>query len=252
VRSVTSASTRDPFFFGPPPVRQLPHVRAPRSGRRARRLSRPPHPSRVCSGRRRPPVHAARRGRARLPPRRPSRLGVAVPVRLVVSIPAASRGLIPAARRGLILAASRGSSSLSAANLLRLRRLPRVVSSGRRTPGDLLCSTVKIWSSAPTLLVRPPSAPSARLHCLLLPVDCCCLSAYSVEANFLNFIASLSIHPSFACACCLLLPIHNILSYISAVLRQSAFCSCYIASVSCLYPPSAFACAPACCYPLLF
>jgi len=158
VRSVTSTSTRDPFFR-PPPVHQLPAERSAQGTARAdrrRHLLRPPHPSRVCSGRRRPPVHAARRGRARLPPRRPSRLGIAVPVRLVVSIPAASRGLIPAARRGLILAASRGSSSLSAANLLRLRRLPRVVSSGRRTPGDLLCSTVKIWSSAPALLVRPP------------------------------------------------------------------------------------------------
>ena len=110
MRRVTSASTRDPFFFGPSPVRQLPHVRAPRSGCRARRLSRPPHPSRVCSGRRRPPVHAARRGRARLPPRRPSRLGVAVPVRLVVSIPAASRGLIPAARRGSSLLPSSSPS----------------------------------------------------------------------------------------------------------------------------------------------
>ena len=60
MRGVTSASTRDPFFFGPSPVRQLPHVRAPRSGRRARRLSRPPHPSRVCSGRRRPPVRFVR------------------------------------------------------------------------------------------------------------------------------------------------------------------------------------------------
>jgi hypothetical protein len=56
VRSVTSASTRDPFFFWPaarPPVASRARAAL---RRRARRLSRPPHPSRVCSGRRRPPV----------------------------------------------------------------------------------------------------------------------------------------------------------------------------------------------------
>ena len=61
------------------------------------------------------------------------------------------------------------------------------------------------------------AAPSARLHRLLLPVDCCCLSAYSVDANFLNFHC-IAVIPSIFCLClCLLLSIHSILSFISTV-----------------------------------
>ena len=119
MRSVTSTSTRDPFFR-PPPVHQLPAERRAQGAARAarrRHLLRPPHPSRVCSGRRRPPVRFVR------PP----------PVAALQSAAVAAPSPSP-----IVQSAARCSrSSPRCRRLLRpvaapLRRLLRPVSSSRR------------------------------------------------------------------------------------------------------------------------
>ena len=153
MRRVTSASTRDPFFFGPSPVRQLPHVRAPRSGRRARRLSRPPHPPRVCSSRRRPPVRFV------CPP------PVAALPSAAVAAPSPSPVVKPAAR------CSR--SSPRCRRLLRpvaapLRRLLRPVSSSRRPVCLLRKGGVRLLCSGS----RPPR-PAAALFWQSASAYCC-------------------------------------------------------------------------------